>query len=84
MLPNFFVVSILSVFKLFFQFFITTVSNNPIENSKPAKANKKKADVKSVKLSFIKPTDTEYVYKITHINSEYKIIFKILFWFKIK
>jgi len=72
------------VFKFFFQFFKTTLNNRPIENSRPAKASKKKTELSKVMLSLIKPIVTEYVYKTTHMNSEYKIIFRTLFWFKIK
>jgi len=42
----------------------------PIQNSSPAKANKKKdVDVK-IRSSFILPTITVYEYKITQIISE--------------
>jgi hypothetical protein len=47
---------------------------NPIQNSKPAKANRKKVvDVKT-RSSLIVPTMDTYTYKTTHIISEYKII----------
>lgn len=47
---------------------------NPIQNSKPARANKKKVVDVNVKSSLIVPTIETYVYRTTHIISEYKII----------
>lgn len=46
----------------------------PIQNSKPAKASKKKLVDVRIKSSLMVPTTDTYVYKITHIISEYKII----------
>ena len=65
---------ILSKLKVFLKFLKRIVIINPIQNSKPAKASKKKVvDVKT-RSSLIVPTIDTYVYKTTHIISEYKII----------
>lgn len=50
---------------------------NPVENSNPAKANKKK-DTLIIKSSFTAPTTLTYTYKTIQINSEYNNIAKIL------
>lgn len=58
----------------FLKFLKNIVIINPIQNSNPAKAKKKKVvDIKT-KSSFIIPTTAVYVYNITHIISEYSII----------
>lgn len=54
----------------------------PIQNSKPAKANKKKVVEVSVRSSLIVPTIETYMYKTTHIISEYNIIVNKFLEFK--
>jgi hypothetical protein len=49
---------------------------NPIQNSKPARANKKKVVDNKVRSSLMVPTIATYVYKTTHTISEYNIIVK--------
>jgi hypothetical protein len=61
----------------FLKFLKTIVIIKPIQNSKPANANKKKVvDVKT-KSSLIVPVTATYKYKTTHIISEYKTIVNI-------
>ena len=58
----------------FLKFLKNIVIINPIQNSKPARANKKKVvDIKT-KSSLITPTTAVYVYNKTQTISEYKII----------
>ena len=45
-----------------------------MQNSKPAKANKKKDVVIVTKSSFTVPTKATYIYNKTHTTSEYKIM----------
>lgn len=52
---------------------------NPIQNSNPAKANKKKVVDVKVTSSLIEPTTLVYVYSNTQIVSEYIIRYK-RFW----
>lgn len=47
---------------------------NPIQNSKPAKANKKKVLEVIIRSSLSVPTVAAQLYKTTHMISEYKII----------
>lgn len=63
----------LSKLKDFLKFLKRIVIIKPIQNSNPANANKKKVvDVKT-RSSLIVPITDTYVYKTTHIISEYKI-----------
>ena len=58
------------------------IINKPKENSKPAKASKKK-DVESKLISsFKEPNNTDKTYKTTHTISEYKIKLNRLLEFK--
>ena len=61
------------------------IIKSPKENSKPAKANKKKdVDIKLMS-SFKEPNITDKTYKTTHTISEYKIkLSKLLEFKKIK
>ena len=58
------------------------IIKSPKENSKPAKANKKKdVDIKLMS-SFKEPNITDKTYKTTHTISEYKIKLSKLLEFK--
>lgn len=65
-----------------FKFSLNVLNNiiikKPIENSKPAKANKKKVVDNKSNSSFNDPETTLMVYKIAQTSSEYKRILKKL------
>ncbi len=65
--------------KDFLKFLNKIVIIKPIQNSNPAKANKKKVVEVNVISSLIVPTTETYAYKTTHIISEYNIIVKRFF-----
>jgi hypothetical protein len=58
----------------FLKFLKNIVIIKPIQNSRPAKASKKNDVEVSIKSSLIVPVIVVYVYKITHVISEYNII----------
>ena len=60
--------------KDFLKFLNKIVIIKPIQNSKPASASKKNVVDVNVRSSLIVPTTETYIYKTTHIISEYNII----------
>ena len=70
--------------KSILKFLKSVNSRIPIENSKPARANKKKDIEYKFMSSFKLPLKTEIVYKTTHNISENNNIFKKFVLLKIK
>lgn len=65
-----------SKFKLFLKFLNNMIIKKPIENSKPATANKKNVKEYNVMSSLFDPTIKLIMYNVIQMTSEYKKIFK--------